>query len=46
LRRAIPPPAGHIEAGILIGYWDEAEVAAEKAKRDAYRAERVLRLRS
>jgi len=36
----------NIDAGILIGYLDEVEVAAEKAKRDAYRAERARRLRS
>jgi arylsulfatase A-like enzyme len=28
----------NINGGILIGYWDEAEVAAEKAKRAAFRA--------
>lgn len=28
----------NLEAGILIGYWDEAELAAEQAKRAAYKA--------
>lgn len=28
----------NLEAGILIGYWDEAELAAEQAKRAAFKA--------
>lgn len=31
----------NLEAGILIGYWDEAELAAEQAKRAAFKAARA-----
>ena len=31
----------NLEAGIVIGYWDEAELAEEQQKRAAYKAERV-----